>query len=58
MPTKIRRMLSLAVVLVAIAAFFLEQRSGYDALKWYALILGAAMVAAIWLFPEAKKHND
>ena len=58
MPTKIRRMLSLAVVLVAIVAFYLEQRSGNDALKWYAIILGTAMVGAIWLFPEAKKHND
>jgi hypothetical protein len=58
MPTNIRRMLSVVVALVAIGAFYFENRAGAEFLKWFALTLGALMVGAVWLFPEAKRHGD
>ena len=54
MPTNIRRMLSVVVALVAIGAFYFENQAGEDFLKWFALVLGALMVGAVWLFPEAQ----
>ena len=57
MPTNIRWMLSVVVALVAIAAFFFEQQSDREFLKWFALGLGALMIGAVWLFPEAKRRN-
>jgi len=56
-PTRIRRYLTGIAVLVTIAAFLLEQRAGGQAMAWFVLVLGAAMASAVWLFPEAKKHD-
>jgi len=58
MPTNIRKMLSVIVALVAVAAFYFENQAGQDVLKWLALVLGALMIAAVWLFPEAKRRRD
>lgn len=57
MPTNIRRVLSAVVALVAIGAFYFENQAGQDFLKWFALVLGALMVAAVWLFPESKQRG-
>lgn len=57
MPTKIRRYLTGLVLLVTIAAFLLERQAGQGGMAWFVLALGAAMAGAIWLFPEAKKHD-
>lgn len=56
MPTNIRRVLSVVVALVAIGAFYFENQAGDEFLKWFALALGALMVGAVWLFPEAKRR--
>ena len=58
MPTNIRWMLSVVMALVAVAAFYFESRAGADFLKWFALVLGALLVGAVWLFPEVKHRND
>ena len=58
MPTNIRAGLSLVVVLVAIAVFYFENQAGAGLLPWLALGLGAVMLGAIWLFPEAKGTKD
>ncbi len=58
MPNNIRAVLSVIVALVAIAVFYLEHRAGSDFLKWLALGLGAFMIYAVWLFPEAKGTRD
>lgn len=57
MPTRIRRFLTGIVLLVTIAAFLLERQAGQGGMAWYVLVLGLAMAAAIWLFPEAKKRD-
>ena len=57
MPTRIRRYLTFLVLLVTIAAFLLERRAEQGGMAWYVLVLGVAMACAIWLFPEAKKHD-
>jgi hypothetical protein len=58
MPTKIRAGLSVVVALVAIVVFYFENRAGTGSLQWIALGLGAVMLGAIWLFPEAKGTKD
>lgn len=57
MPTRIRRYLTGIVLLVTIAAFLLERQAGQGGMAWYVLVLGSALAGAIWLFPEAKKHD-
>lgn len=58
MPTNIRAGLSVVVALVAIIVFYFENRAGSGTLPWLALGLGAVMLGAIWLFPEAKGTKD
>ena len=57
MPTNIRWMLSIVVVLVSAAMFFFESQAGTDFLQWFVVVLGALMVGAVWLFPEAKQRD-
>ena len=58
MPTNIRAGLSVVVALVAIVVFYFENQAGTGALPWLVLGLGALMLGAIWLFPEAKRTKD
>lgn len=58
MPTNIRAGLSVAVALLTLAVFFVESRAPAGLLPWLALGLGAFMLGAIWLFPEAKGSKD
>lgn len=58
MPTNIRTMLSFVVALVAVAVFYFENQAGQGFLKWFALVLGAIMTGAVWLFPEAGRRDD
>ena len=57
MPTRIRRYLTLLVLLVTVAAFLLERQAGEGGMAWYVLVLGVAMACAVWLFPEAKNRD-
>ncbi len=58
MPNNIRAALSVIAALIAAAVFYFEHDAGSGLLKWIALALGAFMIYAVWLFPEAKRSND
>ena len=58
MPNNIRAGLTVVVILVALVVFYFENRAGAGLLKWLALGLGAFMVYAVWLFPEARQKAD
>lgn len=58
MPNNIRAGLTVVVILAAVLAFYFESQAGDGLLKWLALGLGAFMVYAVWLFPEAKQKAD
>lgn len=58
MPTNIRAILSVVMALAAVAVFYFESQAGQGFLKWFALVLGAVMVGAVWLFPEAASQKD
>ena len=58
MPTEIRAGLSVIVALLTAVVFYFESRAGAGGLSWLMLGLGALMLGAIWLFPEAKGTKD
>ena len=58
MPNNIRAILSVLVALASAAVFYFEHRAGADTLRWIGLGLGAFMIGAVWLLPEAKRRND
>lgn len=58
MPNNIRRILSVIVALVAVLVFYFEQQAGSGLSKWFVLALGALMIGAVWLFPEAKRSKN
>ena len=58
MPNNIRAALSVIAALGAAAVFYFEHDAGSGFLKWIALALGALMIYAVWLFPEATRSKD
>ncbi len=58
MPTNIRAGLSVIVALVSAVVFYFEYQAGSGWLGWLVLALGAFMIYAVWLFPEAKKTKE
>ena len=58
MPTNIRAGLSVVVALLTLAVVYFESQAPAGLLPWLALGLGAFMLGAIWLFPEAKGTKD
>ena len=58
MPNNIRAALSVIAALVAAAVFYFEHDAGPGFLKCVAVALGAFMIYAVWLFPEAKRSKD
>lgn len=58
MPNHIKLILSIVVVAVAIAFHIFQARAGHELNSWLALGLAAFMIAAVWLFPEAKGYKD
>jgi accessory gene regulator protein AgrB len=57
MPPRIKLILSLLVVLVAVIVHFFQASVGQDVNKWIVLGLGAFMIVALWIFPEAGKRD-
>jgi hypothetical protein len=51
-------MLSVAVALVGAVAFYFEWRGGDETLGWMTVGLAAFMIAAVWLFPEARRKDS
>ena len=58
MPSHLKLLLSLMVAAVAGAMLWFERAAGVPAIGWLALALGALMVLGIWLFPEARRHDQ
>jgi hypothetical protein len=58
MPSHLKLLLSLMVAAVAAAMLWLERAAGAPAIGWLALALGALMILGIWLFPEARRHDQ
>ena len=58
MPPKIKLLLSLLVAVVAIGFHFFQKAAGQPLTPWLALGLGAFMIFAMWVFPEAKPRKD
>jgi hypothetical protein len=51
-------MLTVVVAVVAAVVFYLEWAAGSGALKWVVVGLAALMIYGLWLYPEAKHHDD
>ncbi|MDP6708903.1 MAG: hypothetical protein QF893_21375 [Alphaproteobacteria bacterium] len=56
MPNHLKLILSLIIVAVAVVFHYFQGQAGQEVTKWLALGLGAFMIFAIWLFPEAKRE--
>jgi len=54
MPAFIKACLSVVAALVACAFGYYEYVSGREHLMWVTLGVGAFMIAAMWIFPEAE----
>jgi hypothetical protein len=50
MPTRIKVMVSLALVVLAVLAFLNQSAKGLVAPAWATLALGAFMILSIWVF--------
>jgi hypothetical protein len=57
MPPRIKIVLSLLVVIAAVIVHVFEGSIGQEVDKWIVLGLGAFMIAALWIFPEAGKRD-
>ena len=57
MPPRIKLILSLLVVIAAVVVHFFQASVGQDVNKWIVLGLGAFMIVALWIFPEAGKRD-
>ena len=55
MPNRVKALLSLAVLLTALVVHAFQLRLGQPLTPWLVLFVGAVMIIALWLFPEAKK---
>ena len=58
MPTNIRAGLTVIVALAVAVTAYLEGAAADGSRQWLVLVLGALMIGAIWLFPEAKAGDD
>ena len=54
MPNHVKAVLTLLVAAVAAGMYWHQDQAGLDTNKWIAVGLATFMVAAVWLFPEAK----
>lgn len=55
MPNRVKVLLSLAVLLTALLVHAFQLQAGQPFTPWLVLFVGAVMIIALWLFPEAKK---
>ncbi len=58
MPNHLKAILSIIVAVVAITVHYFQGEAGMATNKWLALALGAVMIGAIWLFPEAGDKGE
>jgi len=55
MPTYMKLIITALVIVTAVAAHYYQAAIGQPVTQWVVLFLGAFMILALWLFPEAKK---
>lgn len=55
MPTYMKIIITCLVVIASVAVHFYQEAIGQSVDQWLVLFLGAFMIFALWLFPEAKK---
>ena len=58
MPAKFKIMISIVVVIAAVAVFYFQSTAGHAVTPWVALALGAFMIFAMWIFPEEQKKKS
>lgn len=54
MPTNVKIIVSLLIILVGVAVFYFTGTGENAAVKWVALGLGVFMAISLWIFPEPK----
>ena len=57
MPTNIKIVASVLVVLVALITSYFEHQAGASTIKWFVIGLGLFMAVSLWVFPEPKKDR-
>lgn len=55
MPTYLKTIITGLVVIAAVTMHFYQAAIGQQVDQWLVLFLGALMIFALWLFPDAKK---
>jgi len=60
MPSHIKAMLSVVVLIVGALVHFYEKGEGHEQLSWVVAGLAVFMVLAMWIFPEtgSRKGNN
>jgi hypothetical protein len=58
MPARVKLILSVLVVFVAVAGFCYQQALGQVGPKYAVAVLACIMVIAMWLFPEVKRGEQ
>lgn len=58
MPTRIKLIISVLVTLTALGVHFCQKAVEQTFNSWLVLVLGAFMIFAMWLFPEAKGRKQ
>jgi uncharacterized membrane protein len=53
MPSDVKAILSLIVLVVAVAFAYWENATGNGRLFWFVIGFGVSAVVAMWVFPEA-----
>ena len=57
MPTYLKIIITVLVTVAAVGAHYFQAAVGESVNQWLVLFLGAFMIFALWLFPEAKKRK-
>ncbi len=57
MPSHLKTMISILVLIVGAVVFYFEHQAGAGTVKWVVAFLAVFMVFAMWVFPEAKGHR-
>ncbi len=58
MPTGVKFIFSIIVVLTAIGAYFFQAGLGHTGPSYAALVFGAIAIVAMWIFPEVSRKKS
>jgi hypothetical protein len=58
MPANIKTGLSILVLIIGAAVWYVERQAGNEALSWVVAGLAVFMVLAMWIFPETGAKKD